>query len=87
MTRRYTAAQPGTEGIARLTKEQARSISEQEDEVRWGLSSRRQQDVTRSQRAVTYDPSLPNHFFHDSMGDPDTCREDHNHPGDVGEGQ
>lgn len=26
------------------------------------------------------DPRLPNHFFNDSLGDPATCSEDHNHP-------
>jgi len=24
--------------------------------------------------------SRPNHFFHDSLGDPDECEENHNHP-------
>lgn len=26
------------------------------------------------------DPTRPNHFFHDSLGDPATCPGDHNHP-------
>jgi hypothetical protein len=27
-----------------------------------------------------YRQDRPNHFFHDSLGDPDACTEDHNHP-------
>ena len=30
--------------------------------------------------SVEYDPSLPNHYFNDSLGDPATCKERHNHP-------
>ena len=26
------------------------------------------------------DGSKPNHYFHDSLGDPYRCKEDHNHP-------
>lgn len=29
------------------------------------------------------DPSKPNHYAHDSLGDPYTCTGDHNHPADV----
>jgi len=29
---------------------------------------------------MAVDPSKPNHFIHDSLGDPYTCTEDHNHP-------
>lgn len=27
-----------------------------------------------------YDPALPNHYYADSLGDPATCTEAHNHP-------
>lgn len=26
------------------------------------------------------DPTKPNHYYHDILGDPDLCDEDHNHP-------
>lgn len=28
----------------------------------------------------TNDPNLPNHYYQDSLGDPYTCTENHNHP-------
>jgi hypothetical protein len=31
---------------------------------------------------MAYDSLLPNHFRHDSLGDPLTCTGAHNHPGD-----
>lgn len=34
----------------------------------------------RPASAPTVDPSKPNHFYFDSLGDPLTCTEDHNHP-------
>lgn len=30
---------------------------------------------------MSIDQNKPNHFFHDSLGDPETCEGDHNHPG------
>ncbi|WAB09225.1 hypothetical protein SEA_LITTLEMUNCHKIN_49 [Gordonia phage LittleMunchkin] len=29
---------------------------------------------------MAVDQTKPNHFIHDSLGDPATCTEDHNHP-------
>lgn len=32
-----------------------------------------------------FDPNRPNHFMHDSLGDPSTCTGNHNHPDPAGE--
>lgn len=34
-------------------------------------------------RAGKYDTKIPNHFYHDSLGDPHTCQGNHNHPPEM----
>ncbi|KRQ24257.1 MULTISPECIES: FtsK/SpoIIIE domain-containing protein [Mycobacteroides] len=41
--------------------------------------------ATTKSTAAEYDPSKPNHFFVDALGDPDTCRGNHNHPEQTNE--
>lgn len=36
--------------------------------------------VRRLKGSQLTDPSKPNHYFHDALGDPGTCKGDHNHP-------
>lgn len=38
---------------------------------------------TEAEDARHNTPFKPNHFVHDSLGDPVTCTEDHNHPQDF----
>lgn len=35
---------------------------------------------SRAGATQSVDPSKPNHYVYDSLGDPATCTEDHNHP-------
>ncbi|SKT51690.1 FtsK/SpoIIIE family [Mycobacteroides abscessus subsp. massiliense] len=42
--------------------------------------------ATAKSTASEYDPSKPNHFFVDVLGEPDTCSGDHNHPERTNDG-
>lgn len=43
--------------------------------------------TTPKSTAAENDPSKPNHYFIDALGDPDTCDGDHNHPARANDAQ
>ncbi|MCV7247779.1 hypothetical protein H7J07_06000 [Mycobacterium koreense] len=80
------AAEPGQPGSP-MTKDLARRVAAQTDRTRRQLE-RMHSDTARKAHAASangYDPSRPNRFMHDSLGDPYTCTGDHNHPQHIGE--
>lgn len=79
-------AAPGQPGSP-MTKDLAAKVRQQDREVR-----RRNDRVQREHREMAqrakdngYDANRPNHFMHDSLGDPATCQKNHNHPHHIGE--
>ncbi|SHZ37870.1 Uncharacterised protein [Mycobacteroides abscessus subsp. abscessus] len=70
-----------------MTKEVAKAISAQEEQTRKQLAQMHRRDAEMAKRAKKngYDPTRPNHFFHDAAGDPSTCTENHNHPVHISE--
>lgn len=70
-----------------VTKEQAKLIAKVERERRERQRRLRasEQEMFRKRRENGYDQSRPNHLIHDSLGDPRTCTENHNHPQHIGE--
>lgn len=79
-------AAPGQPGSP-MTKELAVKVHQQEQQTVRCNGRLQREHRERAQRAKDngYDPSRPNHFFHDSLGDPATCQENHNHPHHIGE--
>ena len=82
------AATPGEPGDL-MTKDLARRLVEQEKQMRKRLRTMHTRAAETARRAVAngYDPNRPNRFMSDSLGDPVTCTDNHNHPCDIGEGQ
>lgn len=70
-----------------MTKEVAKAISAQEEQNRKRLAQMHVETARLMEQAKKngYDPTRPNHFFHDAAGDPSTCTENHNHPVHISE--
>lgn len=87
MTNKYRAAAPGEPGLT-LTKAQVKEIRAQEARTQRRIRQRATEERRRAAKVAaigTYDQNRPNHFFHDSLGDPEMCTGNHNHPRDIGE--
>lgn len=81
-----TVAPPGEPGDP-MTKEFAARIRKQDAQRDKDLAAFHAQNRRQARLAAEngYDETRPNHMFHDSLGDPATCTQNHNHPHHLGE--
>ena len=70
-----------------MSTKQRRELEKAEQERRDRLRRQRDRERTEQERwkALGYRHDRPNHLIHDSLGDPRTCTENHNHPQHIGE--